>query len=186
MIYEHLQDSEIKRVMGADCSTNSFAFSIFEGGRLVEFGEIDFKGKTVFERLADGQNKVRALRSNFDVDYVAIEGAVYVQNKKVVVQIAYAFGAIIAALINSGATVVEVAPMTWQNYIGNKVLTRQEKSAIVDAHPGKSKSWYSNEYRNLRKARTAKWVGDKFGYDISSDNVTDAIGLGYYATNNLD
>jgi len=181
MIYDVIKPPDATRVMGVDCSTNSFAFSIFDNGELVQFGEIEFYGNTVFERLADGQNKVRGLKDKLKVDYVAIESAVFVQNKKTVVLLAYAFGAIIAAMIDSGARVVEVAPMTWQNYIGNKTLTKAEKSAIMEASPGKSKSWYSTAYRNFRKARTAKWVSDRFGYDIDNDNVTDAIALGWVA-----
>lgn len=183
MIYDVIKPPDAVRVMGADCSTNSFAFSIFDNGELVQFGEIEFYGKTVFERLADGQNKVRALRDKLDVDYVAIESAVFVQNKKTVILLAYSFGAIIAALINSGARVVEVAPMTWQNFIGNKVLTKAEKTVIMEATPGKSKSWYSNAFREFRKDRTRQWVADKFGYDVDSDNVTDAIALGWVAAN---
>lgn len=181
-IYEVIKKPDAVRVMGADCSTNSFAFSIFDNGELVQFGEINFYGNTVFERLADGQDKIRALREKLDVDYVAIESAVFVQNKKTVILLAYSFGAIIAALINSGARVVEVAPMTWQNYIGNKVLTKAEKTAIMEETPGKSKSWYSAAFRNFRKQRTAKWVADTFGYEVESDNVTDAIALGWVAS----
>ena len=159
----------------------SFAFSIFDDGKLVQWGEIKFSGKNVFERLADGQDKIRALRDKLQVDVVAIESAVYVQNKKTVILLAYAYGAIISALVQSGARVVEVAPMTWQNAIGNKVLTKVEKSAIVEANPGQTKSWYSNANRLFRKARTAKWVEETFGLKIDNDNVTDAIALGWVA-----
>lgn len=182
-MYEVIKPPDAVRVMGADCSTNSFAFSIFDNGELVQFGEVNFYGNTVFERLADGQDKVRALKDKLDVDYVAIESAVFVQNKKTVILLAYSFGAIIAALINAGARVVEVAPMTWQNYIGNKVLTKAEKAGIMNETPGKSKSWYSNAFREFRKNRTRKWVEDRFGYEIDSDNVTDAIALGWVAAN---
>lgn len=166
------------RVMGADCSTQSFAFGIFEDGQLDSWGEIKFTGNTVFERLADGQNKVRAMKDIFNVDKVVIESAVYVQNKKTVILLAYAFGAIIAALINSGSVVEEVSPIFWQNKIGNKALTKAEKQAIVDANPGKSKSWYTNANRMFRKNRTRQWVLKNFGVDIDNDNVTDAIALG--------
>lgn len=173
--------ANVKRIMGADCSTNTFAFGIFDDGVLVHWGEIKFTGTNVFERLADGQEKVRALRDIFNVDVVAIESAVYVQNKKTVILLAYAFGAIISALVQSGARVVEVAPMTWQNAIGNKTLTKAEKQAIMDATPGKSKSWYSNAFRDFRKARTARWVKENLGPEIDNDNVTDAIALGWVA-----
>lgn len=180
-IFDLVKKPGVQRVMGADCSTHSFAFSIFDDGKLVQWGEIKFKGNSVFERLADGQKKVSALKEFLDVDLVAIEAAVYVQNKKTVILLAYAFGAIISALVQSGAKVIEIPPMEWQNAIGNKVLTKAEKSAIVEANPGKSKSWYSNANRNFRKARTARWVAMTLGPEIDNDNVTDAIALGWVA-----
>jgi Holliday junction resolvasome RuvABC endonuclease subunit len=180
-IFELIKAPDVNRVMGVDCSTMSFAFSIYDDKKLVQWGEIKFVGKNVFERLADGQDKVRALRDVLQVDKVAIESAVYVQNKKTVILLAYAFGAIISALVQSGAEVIEVSPMVWQNAIGNKVLTKAEKSAIVEANPDKSKSWYTAANRDFRKARTARWVKDTLGPDIDNDNVTDAIALGWVA-----
>jgi len=185
-LYDMMKEPDVVRVMGADCSTHSFAFSIFDNGKLVKYGEIRYYGDSVFERLADGQRKVAALRDKLNVDLVAIEGAVYVQNKKTVILLAYSFGAIIAALINSGAVVEEFAPMTWQNKIGNRPLTKAQKQAIMDEHPGKSKSWYSNKYRETRKARTRKWVKENLGPDVDNDNVTDAIALGWVASHKED
>jgi Holliday junction resolvasome RuvABC endonuclease subunit len=181
-IYDIMKRPDVVRVMGADCSTQSFAFSIFDDGELVKYGEIQFTGKTVFSRLADGQRKVSALREQLDVDLVAIESAIYVQNKKTVILLAYAFGAIIAALINSGAEVKEVSPLSWQHYIGNKPLTKVEKASVMKDFPDKSKTWYTAKYREIRKDRTRQWVKGKFGRSIKSDNVTDAIALGYYAS----
>lgn len=178
------ETKEVTRVMGADCSTQSFAFAIFNGDKLESWGEIKFNGNNVFERLADGQSKVRAMKDILNVDKVVIESAVFVQNKKTVILLAYAFGAIIAALINSGCIVVEANPIAWQRFIGNKALTKIEKQAIMDENPGKSKSWYSNKNRDFRKQRTRKWVEQEFGVDIDNDNVTDAVGLGYYGVNN--
>lgn len=181
-LFDLIKKPGVKRVMGADCSTQSFAFSIFDDGELVQWGEIKFTGSTVFERLADGQDKVRAMRDLLQVDKVVIEGAIYVQNKKTVILLAYAFGAIISALVQSGAEVSEVSPMTWQAAIGNKPLTKAEKAAIIEANPGKSKTWYSAANRNFRKNRTREWVKENLGPDIDNDNVTDAIALGWVAS----
>jgi len=164
-------------IMGADCSTKSFAFSVFDNGSLIKWGEITFKGNTVFERLADGQKKVRLLKQQFKVDRVVIESAVFVQNKKTVILLAYSFGAIIAALIDGGAVVEEVSPLVWQRAIQNPPLTKPEKQAIVDANPDKSKAWYTNANRLFRKHRTRVWVRDTYGIDIDNDNVTDAIAI---------
>lgn len=169
-----------KRVMGVDCSSQSFAFAIFDDEELVQWGEVKFDGKTAFHRLADGQNKVRAMKDILDADKVLVESAIYVQNKKTVILLAYSLGAIIAALINSGSVVDEISPTQWQYFIGNKPLTRTEKKAIMDETPGKSASWYASQYREERKRRTKAWVKKQFGLDIDSDNVSDAIGIGWF------
>jgi len=167
------------RVMGIDASSNSFAYSIFQDGELVEWGEINFKGNSVFARLFDGQRKLSSMQRLYNVDLIVFESAVFVQNKKTVVQLAYVFGALISALMVSGADVKDIPPITWQNAIGNKALNKAEKLEIQKANPGKSSSWYSNAYRMERKDRTRQWVKRTFGLEIESDNITDSIGVGY-------
>lgn len=174
-----------KRVMGVDCSTKSFAFSIFDDGQLVKYGEIFFDGSTVFHRLADGQRKVRAIRDHLKPDLVVFESAVMVRNQKTVISMAYAFGAIIAALIDGGAEVVEVVPTKWQYYIKNMALTKGEKEKIKKDNPGKSASWYQNAGRELRKQRTKDWVLKEYGVSIESDNISDSIGLGHFGIKEL-
>ena len=175
-----LFDDKPSVIMGVDCSTNSFAFSVFKEQELVKWGEIQFKGKGVFQRLSDGSKKVRSLGEELGVDLVVIESAIYVQNKKSVISLAYAFGSIISALMSEGSDVKEVGPLVWQNFIGNKPLTKTEKEKIIKEFPGKSKSWYSNAGRLERKRRTGEWVKNTFGIEVDNDNVTDAIALGYY------
>ena len=177
------ETAQPKRIMGADCSTQSFAFSIFDEKRLESYGEIFFDGPTVFHRLADAQRKIRALSLDLNVDMVYIESAVYVQNKRTVILLAYAFGAIMAALIDNGANdVEEIRPMDWQRAIGNPPLTKAEKQKIDKENPDRSASWLKNKYRNHRKQRTIDWVNNKFGITIESDNVADAIALGAVQT----
>src|SRR6476659_7716301 len=98
------------------------------------------------------------MKQTLKADLVVFEGAIYVQNKRTVILLAYAFGAVISALINDGATIEEVSPLEWQNYIGNKALTRVEKDAIRQANPDRSKSWYDDANRKYRKQRTMDWA----------------------------
>src|SRR5688572_17943787 len=115
----------------------------------VRWGELKFKGGSVFERLAYAQRNVAAMKQTLKADLVVFEGAIYVQNKRTVIMLAYAFGAVISALMNDGAKVEEVSPLEWQNYIGNKALTRVEKDDIRTRNPGKSKSWYDDANRKF-------------------------------------
>ena len=171
---------EAETVLGVDASTNSFAFCLYDKNGPIRWGEIKFKGSTVFERLAYGQRYITAMKKYLDADIVVFESAIYVQNKKTVILLAYAFGAVISALINNGAKIEEVSPLQWQNFIGNKPLTKAEKDAIKKSFPGKSTSWYQNKNREMRKQRTMDWAKKEFMVDVTSDNVSDAVGIAHY------
>lgn len=174
---KHLVDT----VLGVDCSTNSFAFCLMGKDGPIRWGELNFKGSNVFERLAYAQRNVAAMKQHLAADLVVFEGAIYVQNKRTVILLAYAFGAVISALINDGAKVEEVSPMEWQNHLGNKALTKLEKDDIRTRNPDKSKSWYDNANRKYRKSRTMDWAKRTYGISVTSDNVSDAIGVAHYA-----
>lgn len=171
------QYKDISSVLGIDASTTSFAFCLFEDGRPVRWGEIKFKGASAFERLAYGQRFVKDLSKKLESDLVVFESAVYVQNKKTVILLAYAFGALVAPLVKRGTRGEEISPLVWQRAIGNKALTKAEKDAIKAEFPGKSKTWYQAKNRELRKGRTMQWVEDTYGITVESDNVSDAIAI---------
>lgn len=169
----------INTVLGIDASTKSVAFCLYGKDGPVHWGELNYQGSTVFERLADGQKKVIALSELFKADMVVIESAVFVQNKKTVIQLAYSFGAVLAGIVSTGTVVNELSPTEWQFAIGNKVLNKEEKSAVQEEFPGKSKTWYSGKYREIRKARTVQWVEDSYGILVESDDVSDAIAIAH-------
>lgn len=168
--------------MGVDVSSQTLAFSIFEHGNLMMWGEIDFKGANLFQRIGSGQSRMHALKDYFQVDKIAVEGAIYVQNKKTVILLAYSLGAALAPLINDDTVVEELSPVAWQREIGNPPLTKVEKAAVAKEYPDKTKSWYSAEHRRIRKERTMKWVKDTYGVDVESDNVSDAIAIGWVSS----
>jgi Holliday junction resolvasome RuvABC endonuclease subunit len=173
-----------QKVMGIDCSTKSLAFTIFDGEKLYKCGEVFFEGDAVFDRLADANKKAWGLYQFFQPDFVAFESAVMVRSTSVAIKMAYVFGAVIAALINKGATVIEVPPISWQSFIGNKILNRAEKAAIKLEFPGKSASWYQNKGRLMRKQRTIDFAKREFGVELESDNVADSLGIAWWAVQN--
>ena len=59
--------------MGLDASTNSMAYCIFDGDKVVEYGEIFFTGADLYDRLLDAKRKVKALKERFNCNFVAIE-----------------------------------------------------------------------------------------------------------------
>jgi len=166
-----------KTILGLDSSTNSCAFCLFDENGPITWGEIVFKGDNVFERLSDGQRKVGTSLKKLNPDMIVFESAIFVQNKKTVVLLAYSFGAIVASIMRKGTQVEEIPPITWQNAIGNKALNKEEKLKIQKTYPDKKATWYQAKYRETRKQRTMDWVKSNYGIDVPNDNVSDAIAI---------
>jgi hypothetical protein len=177
--------TKINKVLGVDASTNSLAFCQYGPNGPEKWGEIKFRGASVFERLAYAEQIVKLATDSLEYDMIVFEGAVYVQNKKTVILLAYAYGAIISSLAHKGAAVEDVNPIHWQRFIGNPPLTKDEKAVVVKDNPGKSKSWYDAKNRQTRKERTMKWAEDTFNIVVTSDNVSDAIGVAHYGYNSF-
>jgi Holliday junction resolvasome RuvABC endonuclease subunit len=176
-----------QRVIGIDASTNSLAFAVFEGDKPIQCGEIKFSGSTVFERLGDAKRKTRALVSAgvLKADYVAIESAVMVRNVQTAIDLAYVYGAILGELAAGTPNLHKVAPISWQSGIGNPNLKKAEKEKIQNDFPGKSKSWYQNKGRSIRKQRTLDIARNYFTISDGSDNVGDAVGIALFVSKNL-
>lgn len=187
-ITEALTRVKAKRVCGLDASTKSLAFAIMEGETPIQCGEIKFNGATPFERLKDARRKVRALveRGTFDgVDFIAIESAIMVRNVQVAIDLAYVYGVIIGELSDVCKELHKVAPISWQSGIGNPNLKPAEKLKLQSDFPDKSKTWYQNKGREIRKARTLAIARDYFVIEDGSDNVGDAVGIALFSTRQL-
>lgn len=182
-----LTKTKAKRVCGIDASTNSLAFAVFEGGTPVNCGEIKFNGSTVFERLEDAKKKTRALVSAgiLSADYIAIESAVMVRNVQTAIDLAYVYGAIIGELMALNPKVEKVAPISWQSHYGVPNLKAAEKAQIQKDFPGKSKTWYQNKGREIRKQRILDRSQTYFSIPSNSDNIGDAVGIAYYVATKL-
>jgi Holliday junction resolvasome RuvABC endonuclease subunit len=179
-----LKTQRSNSVLGIDASTKSIAFCLFDSEAPVKWGEIFFSGSNVYERVLDAKRKTRQVRELFPTDFVAIEAAVMVRSANTAIKMAYIFGAIMGELIDDHRKVIEVHPITWQSYIGNKNFTKAQKQVVYDEFPGKTKSWYSGHIRKMRKQATIDFC-HTLGVYTDSDNVADACGIGWYAHNNL-
>lgn len=176
-----------KRVMGIDASTKSLAFAIFDNGVPVRCGEVLFEGSTVDERILDAKRKVRSLveAGILIADYIGIESAWTGANPRTGLDLAYMYGAIMSELMEINPEVHRVAPITWQTAIGNPNLKKYEKDQIQNDFPGKSKSWYSQKGREIRKGRTLAIARRYFVIHDDSDNAGDAVGIARYLTETL-
>ena len=95
---------------------------------------------------------------------------------------AYIFGTIMSELINDNIDVIEIHPITWQSYIGNKNFTKAEKEEVKINNPNRSDNWIKAKIREMRKQKTINFVKD-LGVVTENDNVADATGIAWYAAN---
>jgi len=172
------------KVLAIDASTNSLAFCLMNGKKPVKWGEVVFEGADVYERILDAKRKIKSFKNQLDTDFVVIEAAITVRSVQTGIKMAYVFGAIMGELLSDNVEVVEVHPITWQSYLGNKNYTKAEKEAIKLEFPGKSDNWIKAKIRERRKQRTIDFVRN-MGVKTESDNVADAAGIAWYAVNEI-
>lgn len=176
-----------KRFCAIDASTNSLAFAIFEDKKIIACGKIKFEGITTYDKIMDAAKKTKAFFDKFEFDTIIIEHTVFMNSPKTAAQLAMVQGALLGAASMSGVKKIgSVSPITWQNFIGNKKLTKEEKQEIQKKNPGKSVSWFKNEERNIRKQRTINFININYDKQLEDDDVADACAIGHWALSNWD
>jgi Holliday junction resolvasome RuvABC endonuclease subunit len=177
-----------KTICAIDASTNSLAFAIFDTQEktLKSVGKINFKGKDTYEKVMDAGQKVKAFLDMYEgFEAIVIEHTVFMNSPKTAADLALVQGAILGAAGQSGTKIIgKVAPITWQNYIGNKKISKDEKLFIRSQNPGKSDSWLKSYERELRKQRTIKFINMQYDRTITDNDVADACGIGHWAIKN--
>ena len=179
-----------KRICAIDASTNSLAFSVFDTftKSIVTVGKINFEGKDTYEKVMDAGKKVKSF---FDIyggfEAIIIEHTVFMNSPKTAADLALVQGAILGSAGQTGTQIIgKVSPITWQNFIGNKKISKEEQLVIRSTNPGKSVSWYKSYERNLRKERTIRFINTVYDRTISDNDVADACGIGHWALSNWD
>jgi Holliday junction resolvasome RuvABC endonuclease subunit len=183
-----INNSRPETICAIDASTNSLAFAVYDQDNLKEFGKINFDGKDIYQKVGDAAIKTRAYFKDFmKADAIVIEHTVFMNSPKTAADLALVQGALLGAAAMSGITTVgKVSPITWQNYMGNKKISKDEQLYIRSQNPGKSQSWYKAFERNLRKERTIKFINTIYDKAISDNDVADACGIGHWAIKNWD
>jgi hypothetical protein len=179
-----------KRICAIDASTNSLAFSVFDTftKNIVTVGKINFEGKDTYEKVMDAGKKVKSF---FDIyggfEAIIIEHTVFMNSPKTAADLALVQGAILGSAGQTGTQIIgKVSPITWQNFIGNKKISKEEQLVIRSTNPGKSVSWYKSYERTLRKERTIRFINTIYDRTISDNDVADACGIGHWALSNWD
>lgn len=175
-------------ICAIDASTNSLAFAIFDTSTksLSSVGKINFKGRDTYEKVMDAGQKVKAFLDYYGgFEAIVIEHTVFMNSPKTAADLALVQGAILGAAGQSGTkSIGKVAPITWQNFIGNKKISKDEKLYIKSQNPGKSDSWLKSYERELRKQRTINFINVQYDRTISDNDVADACGIGHWALKN--
>lgn len=180
MLNEIRGTDKMKRFVGVDTSTNGFAYALIDNGKLTDYDEIRFNGD-LSERLGHAKAAAKFI-CNLEPDFALVEQAIFLNNKAVVVKLAYFAGTMLSELAYNEIPFTDVAPITWQSGIGNPYYTKAEKDQIRKRNKGKSASQIRNEVNRLRKERTMAIIKERFGVEVDgNDNISDAIGIAIYA-----
>lgn len=179
-----------KTICAIDASTNSLAFALFDTQQkaLGTVGKINFEGSNTYEKVMDAGKKVKAFLDMYEgFEAIVIEHTVFMNSPKTAADLALVQGAILGAAGQSGTKVIgRVAPITWQNFIGNKKISKDEKLYIKSQNPGKSDSWLKSYERDLRKQRTINFINIQYDRNITDNDVADACGIGHWSIKNWD
>jgi Holliday junction resolvasome RuvABC endonuclease subunit len=179
-----------KTICSIDASTNSLAFALFDTQQktLGAVGKINFQGQNTYQKVMDAGQKVKAFLDYYGgFEAIVIEHTVFMNSPKTAADLALVQGAILGAAGQSGTKIIgRVSPITWQNYIGNKKISKDEKLMIRFANKNKSESWYKSYERDLRKEKTIKFININYDRNITDNDVADACGIGHWSINNWD
>jgi hypothetical protein len=179
-----------KSICAIDASTNSLAFALFDTQQetLGAVGKIKFQGNNTYEKVMDAGKKVKAFFDYYGgFEAIVIEHTVFMNSPKTSSDLALDKGSILGAAGLTGTKVIgRVAPITWQNFIGNKKISTDEKLYIKSQNPGKSESWLKTYERDLRKQRTIRYINTMYDRTITDNDVADACGIGHWAINNWE
>ena len=173
-------------ICSIDASTNNLAFAIYSHKNLDRYGKITFEGRDIYEKIIDACKKSKALFDHYNlIEAIVIEHTVFMNSPKTAADLALIQGGILGGAGLAGIKVIgKVSPITWQNYLGNKRLTKEEQIKIRSSNPGKSDSWYKSYERDFRKQRTIRLLDVIYSKKIDDNDVADACGIGHWAINN--
>jgi hypothetical protein len=181
-------EAQPKTICAIDASTNSLAFALFVDNELESIGKIYFEGNNIYEKVMDAGKKVKAF---FDIyggfEAIVIEHTVFMNSPKTAADLALVQGAILGSAGQSGTKIIgRVSPITWQIFMGNGKISKEEQLLIRSQNPGKSDSYYKAHERMLRKERTIKFININYDRTITDNDVADACGIGHWAVKNWD
>jgi Holliday junction resolvasome RuvABC endonuclease subunit len=184
-LFESLEMSSPKNFCAIDASTNSMAFAYFIDHKLEKYGKIRFSGDKIYDKIGDTSAKVWKFFQECPTENILIEKTIFANSPMVAANLALSQGALIgSAKLAKVKNVYGVTPMSWQNFIGTRLLSKEEKESIRVSTPGKSNSWYKSQEREKRKQKTISTVNKRFSISLDDNDIADACGIGIFALEN--
>ena len=181
-------DSMPETILAIDASTNSLAYAIFTNKELVDYGKINFSGINTYAKVIDAAQKVMNFSAfnlqDMTIGAVVIEHTVFMNSPKTAADLALVQGSLLGTI--GIPTIRSVAPITWQNFIGNKKPSKEEIAKMKLDNPTKSDSWIKTQTREQRKQKTIHFVEVQYDKVINDNDIADAVGIGHYAINNWE
>jgi len=168
-----------QKVLGIDPSTKSIAYCLLDGTQIVATGDEELAGSELYERMQNAYRVGEELLK-LEPDFVAIESAVYVNNRKTVIKMAYFYGILMGMFANAGILFDDVPPITWESWIGNPPTRKAERTRFKKKNPSMSAYKIKKHFREERKQRTIDWVKERYDFDTDNDNIADAIAIATY------
>ena len=151
------------KILNLDQSTKITGYSVFSNNDLDTYGLLksNTDEENPIERIKEMNEKIIALINNVNPDYIVFEQVQFQNNYGTFQQLSQLQGVIMAYLfkIDIGFNLIE--PTAWKSCCKIKGRKRVEQ-----------------------KLNTQKFVKEKYNIDVSEDEA-DAIGIGYWAINNL-
>jgi len=170
-----------------DASTHSMAFAYFKNHKLSKYGKIRFSGESIYEKLGDTASKTKLFFQSCPTKTIIIEKTIFANSPLVAANLALSQGALIGSAQLSGVeSVYGITPMAWQNFIGTRLLTKEEKEIIRKRTPDKSNSWYKNQEREQRKQKTINTINEHFEIKVDDNDIADACGIGLFSLKNWE
>jgi Holliday junction resolvasome RuvABC endonuclease subunit len=146
-----------------DQATKISGYSVFEKKKLITYGilEAEDKEKNPIERMKQMQDKMIELIDEIKPDFIVFEDIQFQQNYGTFKQLAQLQGILMAYLfkLNIGFQIIE--PSAWKSFCSIKGKKREEQ-----------------------KKNTQAFVKTIYKKDVSEDEA-DAIGIGFWAINNI-
>jgi len=155
----------IIRILAID-QAKTTGYAIYDEGVLVGHGAITLgRRDDIYEDiLFCAKEKVRRFIDSTKADYVVIEDVQQQkQNVKTYKKLAMLMGVLLCLFQEINKPYLVVPPTRWKSFCGIKGRKRAEQ-----------------------KANTISFVNEKFGLEGITEDMADAVALGYFAVNNLD